>query len=271
MRIRTIAILIALFALSPLAPAQTTRPATSPALRVEAADQPTPKVTRRGAPDTGFMRLHAAYVAKAKAGGIDLYMEGDSITDFWEHKHKANWQRAFAGWKAADFGISGDRTQHVLWRIENGELEGVNPKVIVLMIGTNNLPANTVYGANTVDETFDGVKAIVAKMQELAPAAHILVLGVFPREDKPLGDKIKALNDKIATLDDGKLVKYLNINDHFTNADGKLLPGVMLKDKLHPDEKGYDAWAAAIRPQLTEWLGPPVTAAAPAGGAGTGQ
>jgi lysophospholipase L1-like esterase len=234
-----------------------TLPTTQPSLRSEPADQPAVKVGRRGTPDAGFMRLHTEYVAKAKAGNIDLYLEGDSITDFWQHRHLSNWNRNFAGWRAADFGISGDRTEHVLWRLDNGELDGVNPKAIVLLIGTNNLPANAVYAANTVQDTFAGVKAVVAKLQEKAPQAHILLLAVFPREDKPLADKIAALNTMIATLDDGKLVKFFNINEQFTDADGKLLPGVMLRDKLHPDDKGYDLWAAAMRPVLTQWLGPP--------------
>jgi lysophospholipase L1-like esterase len=243
-----------------------TLPSTQPALRSEPADQPVVKVGRRGMPDATFMRLHNQYVAKAKAGNIDLYMEGDSITDFWQHRHAKNWDRNFAGWRAADFGISGDRTEHVLWRLENGELDGVNPKAIVMLIGTNNLPANAVYGANTVEDTFGGVKAIVEKLKEKAPQAHILLLAVFPREDKPLADKIAALNTMIATLDDGKQVKFFNINEQFTDADGKLLPGVMLRDHLHPDEKGYDIWADAMRPILVQWLGPPVpaTAAPPA-------
>jgi lysophospholipase L1-like esterase len=236
--------------------AQTTQPATRPALRWEAADQPVAKVGRNGVLDRTFMLLHADYVAKAKAGNIDLYLLGDSITDFWQHRHKANWDKNFAGWRAADFGIGGDHTEHVLWRIENGELDGVTPKAIVLLIGTNNLPGNATFAANTVAQTFSGVKAIVAKLREKQPQAHILVLAVFPREDKPLADKIKALNDLLATLDDGKQVKFLNINDQFTDKDGKLLPGVMLKDKLHPDDKGYDLWAAAMRPTLTQWLGP---------------
>jgi lysophospholipase L1-like esterase len=250
-------VLIGCLALPAVVRAQTTRPATRPALRSEAADQPQPKVGRGGAPDTGFMRQHSQYVAKAKAGNIDLYMLGDSITDFWEHRHQANWDKNFAGWRAGDFGISGDRTEHVLWRIENGELDGVTPKAIVLLIGTNNLASNTNFAANTVDQDFAGVTAIVRKLQEMQPQAHILLLAVFPREDKPLDDAINSLNSKLATLDDGKQVKFLNINDQFTDKDGKLLPGVMLKDKLHPDNKGYDLWAAAIRPTLLQWLGPP--------------
>jgi lysophospholipase L1-like esterase len=257
--LRAVALIVLLASLAPRLYAQSTRPA----LRAESATQPVFKVGRNGMADPGFMKLHAQYVAQAKAGNIDLYMEGDSITDFWEHRHPMNWAKNFAGWRAADFGISGDRTEHVLWRLENGELDGVNPKVIVLLIGTNNLPSNTVYAANTVDDTFAGIQAILAVLKEKAPNAHILVLAVFPREDKPLGDKIAALNEKIATLDDGKLVKYLNINDRFTDKNGKLLPGVMLKDNLHPADKGYDLWAAAIRPTLTDWLGPPAAPSIP--------
>jgi lysophospholipase L1-like esterase len=234
-------------------------------LRFEAADQPHQKVGANGNPDAGFIRLHNQYVAQAKAGNIDLYMLGDSITDFWLHTHKANWDKNFGGWKVGDFGISGDRTQHVLWRLDNGELDGVTPKVIVLLIGTNNLPANTVYQANTEEDTFKGYKAIVDKLKEKEPQAHILLMGVFPREDprysaeilKTLSAEIKILNDQIATLADGTQIKYLNINDKYTDKDGKLIPGVMQpRDRLHPTDQGYDIWADAMRPILTEWLGP---------------
>jgi lysophospholipase L1-like esterase len=245
----------------PLAP--TTRLVTP--LRVEAPDQPRPKVGANGNADTGFLNLHAAYVAKAKAGNIDLYMLGDSITDFWEHNHKSDWDKNFAGWKAGDFGISGDRTQHVLWRLDNGELDGVAPKVIVLLIGTNNLPNNRVYAANSVEDTFKGYQAIVDKLREKQPQAHLLLMGVFPREDnaytpeaiKKINEEIKSLNEMIATLADGMQIKYLNINDKFTGPDGKLLPNVMQpRDHLHPTDAGYDIWADAMRPILTGWLGP---------------
>jgi lysophospholipase L1-like esterase len=226
-------------------------------LRVEAPDRPAAKVTRTGEPDAGFMGRHDEYVDKARAGNIDLYMLGDSITDFWQNRHKSNWDAHLGGWKSADFGISGDRTQHVLWRINNGELDGVKPKVIVLLIGTNNLASNTVFAENSVDDTAKGVKAIVDTLKEKQPQAHILLMGVFPREDKPLNDKVDALNARISSLDDGRQVKYLNINASFTDSHGKLLKGVMLRDNLHPDDKGYDLWAAAITPLLIEWLGPP--------------
>jgi lysophospholipase L1-like esterase len=241
-------------------PTAATRPA--PVLRFEAPDVATPKVTRTGQPDAGFMRLHNQYVAQAKAGNIDLYMLGDSITDFWQHRHKANWDKSFAGWKAADFGISGDRTQHVLWRLQNGELEGVTPKVIVLLIGTNNLPQNAVYTENTVADAAKGVKAIVDLLKEKEPQAHILLMAVFPRGDKavsstPLSDRVNELNGMIANLDDGKQVKFLNINNQLADTDGKLIPGVMMADNLHPSDKGYALWSEAMRPMLTEWLGAP--------------
>jgi len=259
--IKTAMIAIALTLVPVLSFAQnapTSRPA--PALKSEAPDVPIEKVAAGGRPDTGFMRLHNQYVADAKKGNIDLYMLGDSITDFWQHNHKANWDRNLGGFKAGDFGISGDRTEHVLWRIENGELDGVTPKAIVLLIGTNNLPANTVYTANTVEGTFKGVKAIVDKLKEKQPQAHILLLAVFPRADTRYGDqtlKVNALNKLLPQLDDGKQVKFMNINDKFADPDGKLIPGVLLSDNLHPSDRGYDLWASAIRPTLIEWLGEP--------------
>ncbi|HVX86466.1 MAG TPA: GDSL-type esterase/lipase family protein [Phycisphaerae bacterium] len=229
--------------------------ASADGLRVEPADQPVLKVTRSGAPDTGFMRMHEQYVQKAKAGGIDLYMLGDSIIDFWQHRHGSDWDKHFANDHAGDFGISGDRTEHVLWRIDNGELDGLHPKAIVLLIGTNNLASNAVFAADSVDETYAGIKAILDDLRRRSPDSHILLMAVFPREDKPLDGEIDQLNKKLPALADGEHIRFLNINDQLTDSTGKLLPGVMLRDRLHPDDKGYDIWAKAMQPLLAQWLG----------------
>jgi lysophospholipase L1-like esterase len=241
------------------------RPAHSPETGiVEAADSPSPvRANPSGAVNRGWIRRHEQFVQKAKAGGIDLYMEGDSITDFWQGRFRANWEKNLGGWKPGDFGISGDRTQNVLYRIDNGEFDGVHPKVVVLLIGTNNLASNATYGENTVDDTARGVKAVVEDIEKKAPDAKILLIGIFPRNDPPpkarpdINKRIDQVNAQIAKLDDGKRVRYLNFNDKLADKDGKLFPGVMGRDNLHPTDKGYQIWADAMRPILTEWLGAP--------------
>src|SRR5207237_1337936 len=153
------------------------------------------------------------------------------------------WQRFYAPRNPANFGIGGDRTQHVLWRIENGEVEGIKPKVAVLMIGTNNSRDNT------ADEIADGIKAIVRRLQEKLPDTKILLLAVFPRGEKPgaTRDKLNEVNEKIASLGDGTRVTYLDIGKHFLNEDGTISKEIM-PDFLHLSPKGYRIWADAIEP-----------------------
>ncbi|HEY4329834.1 MAG TPA: GDSL-type esterase/lipase family protein [Phycisphaerae bacterium] len=261
------------------APAPTTSPATASAKVNEPADKPTPRL-RNGTTDNGWIGIHNRLVTTAKGGNIDLYFEGDSITDYWGRNsaaqpYKGNFDKHFAGWNAGDFGVAADRTEHVLWRITNGELDGVKPKVIVLLIGTNNLPKDQgVYAPKTPAEDAAGVKAILDVMRQKQPQAKILLISVFPREDKisaanpdykeDLKPKVKELNALLAKFDDGKQIKFLDIYGKFLDAEGKLLPGTFA-DRLHPTEKGYDIWAEAMDPILTEWLGPRAsTANAPA-------
>ncbi|HVT81650.1 MAG TPA: GDSL-type esterase/lipase family protein [Phycisphaerae bacterium] len=252
-----------------------TAPASAPApTAVAKVNQPADRpATRTG----GWSGIHNRLVALAKGGNIDLYFEGDSITDYWgrdnrpdtSHPFKESFQKYFGGWKAANFGVAADRTENVLWRITNGELDGVKPKVIVLLIGTNNLPKDMQnYLPKTPAEDAAGVKAILEVMKEKQPQAKILLMSVFPREDKinasnpeyreDLNPKIKELNALLAKFDDGKQIKFLDIYDKFLGPDGKLLPGTFT-DRLHPSMKGYDIWAQAMLPILTEWLGPPAT------------
>jgi lysophospholipase L1-like esterase len=245
-------------------------PAAPPASRpVPLVEDPTkPSAARSnasGAINNGWLNTHNRFVATAKAGGIDLYMEGDSITDFWKGRFAANWNQNLGPWKPGDFGISGDRTQNVLYRIANGELDGVNPKVIVLLIGTNNLASNATYGINTVDDTVKGIKAVMEALHEKAPQAKLLVIGVMPRNDGPpkapadIWSNIGKVNAALAKFADGKTIKFLDLNDKLADKDGKLLPGVMGTDNLHPSDKGYQIWADAMKPILTEWLGEPKT------------
>ena len=194
---------------------------------------------------------HDGFVAIAKKGDIDLLFQGDSITDGWRGGGKKVWDENFAPLKAANFGIGGDRTQHVLWRIQNGELEGIKPKLCVLMIGTNN-------GGDSKEDVALGITTIVKEMQKLQPEMKILLLGIFPRGSKANdGGRAKnnQVNEIIAKLDDGgKTVKYMDIGDKFLDEKKDMSKEVMY-DYLHPTGKGYQIWAEAILPTVKEMMG----------------
>ena len=215
--------------------------------------------------DPNSLVAHSQLLGKAKQAEIEVYFEGDSITRRWGALDwpdlLANWKLNFSGWNAADFGWGADRTQNILWRLEHGELDGVKPKVVVLLAGTNNLgnAAGQIAVGAEADEITRGLQAIVSVIQTKAPAATIIVMGIFPRNDNmalmPVIDKI---NSNLSRLADGHRVQYLNINDQLADGKGKLFEGMMnAEDKLHPTIKAYQVWADALKPVLTELLGPP--------------
>jgi lysophospholipase L1-like esterase len=210
--------------------------------------------------DKGWTNRHERFVERAGKGGVDVLFLGDSITQGWEGSGKDVWKESIAPLKAANFGIGGDRTQHVLWRITEGkELEGIHPKAAVLMIGTNNV------GSNSAEQIAEGVAAIVKELRKQRPDMQILLLGVFPRAGKripreateakadELQPKIKDINKSLAKLDDGKKVHYLDIGGQFLEKDGALSKAVM-PDYLHLSKKGYEIWAKAITPSLEKML-----------------
>jgi len=221
-------------------------------------DPATNSALRPGPRDANWVKRHEGFVEIAKQGGVDVLFLGDSITDFWRNRGKAVWEKNYGALHAANFGISGDRTQHVLWRMANGELDGLNPRAIVLMIGTNNtgFEADKVTPRNTPAEAAEGVKAIVRGLRAKFPATKILLLAVFPRGEKPDNPQrlqVAAINAVIAKLDNGRSVRYLDIGPKFLAADGTL-PKDVMPDFLHPNEKGYEIWAAAIKEPLAELL-----------------
>ena len=227
-----------------------------PITPVGPADQPAARND-----DATWVSKHTELVEKAKRDNIDLYFEGDSITRRWEATHNANWDQNFGGWRAADFGAGGDRTQNVLYRIEHGELDGVNPKVIVLLIGTNNVGFVPVKGSDEalVEDITKGIKACLDVFQQKAPKAKILLMGITPRNTNgstALMPTINKINQRIAKFANNKRIKYLNINDTLADNDGKLYEG-MTDDGLHLTDKGYQIWADAMKPLLIKWLGPP--------------
>lgn len=225
------------------------------------ADQPAPRT------DKNSQIAHEQLLAKAKQGRIDIYFEGDSITRRWGALDYpdllANWKKNFFGWNAADFGWGADRVQNILWRLENGELDGVRPKVIVLLAGTNNVgnrvpPEGIDSAAANITK---GLDAVVRVMRAKAPDAVIILMGIFPRNDNmAVMPEIDRINSNLARMADGRKIRYLNINDQLGGQDGKLHDGMMNeRDKLHPLLKGYQVWADALKPIFTELLGPPAS------------
>ena len=207
----------------------------------------------------GFMRRHTNFVEIAKKGHIDALFLGDSITDFWRSNPPNGGNQVFSNYfaklRTANFGIAGDTTQGVLWRLQNGEGQGYSPKVIMLMIGTNNTGRKG-QGGNSAPEIAEGIEAVVAELRKDFPKAKILLLAIFPR-DKP-GDlsraKIADVNQRIGGLSDFKHVFYYDIGAKFLDDDGNFLPHVFRTDNLHPAEPGYVIWAEAVKDRLADLM-----------------
>ncbi len=225
--------------------------------RPPAADQPVPRT------DSNSQLAHRQMVKNLKKGRIDVYFVGDSITRRWRAtdypQFLANWTKNFHGWNAANFGWGGDTIGNILWRLQNGELEGVHPRVIVLLAGTNNIGQVPASDARVAD-VVKGIKALLDTLRKKAPRATIIVMGILPRNDSRRFPAVMAsiarINEKIAKLADGKTIRYLNINDKLADRNGKLFEG-MTVDRLHLSLKGYQVWADALKPVLKELLGPP--------------
>ena len=224
----------------------------------EPADRAAPRT------DQNSLTAHAQLLEKARAGGIDVYFIGDSITRRWGATDYpdllANWRQNFFGWNAGNFGWGADRTQHILWRLEHGELDGVNPRVIVIQAGTNNIGAQP-HGADAVAEITRGLTAILGLCRQKAPRATVILTAIFPRNDNMAAmPDIDQVNANLARLADGRSVRYLNVNDKLAGKDGRLFAGMMNeRDKLHPTLQGYQVWADGLKPLLTELLGPPAS------------
>jgi lysophospholipase L1-like esterase len=200
--------------------------------------------------DANWTKRHDGFVEISKKGGVDFLLLGDSITDGWRGKGKGVYAEFFEPLKAANFGIGGDRTQHVLWRLQNGELDGITPKLCMLMIGTNN-------GKDSAEDVAAGITSIVNEIHKKSPSTKVLLLGIFPRGEKPNAGREK--NDKVNTIvqkldDGGKAVKYLDIGGKFLAEDKSISKDIM-PDFLHLSEGGYKIWADAVLPAVKEMLG----------------
>lgn len=228
-----------------------------PALIEVREPRPNSAVVPRLAPF--FRQKHDANIAVAKEGTAEVLFMGDSITDFWRNQTgpfagKPVFDKQFGQWKVANFGIAGDTTQGVLFRLQNGEGEGFAPKAVMLMIGTNNT------GTNTGPEIAEGIGAVVLELQKRFPNAKILLLAVFPRgaPNDPVREKIDEINRIIAKLNDGKRVWFLDIGAKFLDQN-RAIPQDVMSDALHPSPKGYEIWAEAVKETLTKLMDHPAS------------
>lgn len=195
---------------------------------------------------------HKEKLQRIQQGNVDLLMIGDSITQGWENEGKAAWEKFYAGRNAVNLGYGGDRTENVLWRLQHGEVDGINPRVAVLMIGTN----NTGHRLERPEFTANGIKTILQELRTRLPETKILLLGIFPRDEKPDAEMRQInnrINDIIKTYADNQHIFYLNINERFLAADGTLSREVM-PDLLHLNESSYAVWAEAMEPTLVKLL-----------------
>lgn len=199
-----------------------------------------------------WMPRHNETLERIKQGNVDLIFIGDSITHGWEGEGKAVWQQYYAKRNAVNLGFSGDQTQHVLWRLDNGEIAVISPKLAVLMIGTNNSNGSD----NTAQQIGEGIIAICQKLRTDLPNTKILILSIFPRSEKPSAQRQKnAEASRLAsTIADNNWIYYMDINDKFLNKDGTL-PKDIMPDYLHPNAKGYQIEAEAIEPMIAKLMG----------------
>lgn len=195
---------------------------------------------------------------KAGHGDFDFVLIGDSITDGWP-KRGADTYARFAPWKPLDLGVSGETTEEVLWRLQNGELEGIHPKVVMIMIGTNNIGH---FADEKPEWVAAGVRKIIETVRAKQPQAKILLLAIFPREATPQGrnrNRVAETNRLLPAMADGKNVFFLDIGQKFLDPQGNLSPDIM-PDGLHPNAKGYQIWLDAVGTVLEKLMGSPLEA-----------
>ncbi len=192
----------------------------------------------------GWIERHESMNAKAKQGNIDLIYIGDSIVQRYEGVGKPVWDHYYAPRNALNLGISGDRTQHVIWRLDHGNIDGIHPKLAIVMIGQNN------GGHNTASEIAEGVREVVQRIRTKLPDTKILLLGIFQRREKPTPERavLAEANEMIARLSDSS-VTYIDINSIFVQPDGTI-PASLMPDFEHPSELGFQRWAEAIESKV---------------------
>ncbi len=231
--------------------AQNSAPSAALAVRQNVALIP---VSRTGA----ITNRQSQVLARAKnaPGVYDIEFIGDSITQGWESRGSNVWNEFYGSRKVINMGVSGDRTEHVLWRFEQGQLDGIKAKVAVVMIGTNNSNKNK-DGMDMYSDTdiLEGVTAIVNEIRRRQPDTKIILLGIFPRAKtfSSQRGRLLEINQALAKLDDGQHIFYLDFGSQLIEKDGTISKDIM-PDALHPNDAGYRIWAKAIEPKLKELL-----------------
>jgi lysophospholipase L1-like esterase len=197
----------------------------------------------------GWMERHESMNAKARQGKVDLIYIGDSIVQRYEGVGKPIWDHYYAPRNALNLGISGDRTQHVIWRLDHGNIEGITPKLAIVMIGQNN------GGHNTATEIAEGVTEVVKRIRTKLPKTKILLLGIFQRREKPTPERaaLAEANQIISKLANSSIT-YMDINSVFVQPDGTI-PASLMPDYEHPSEFGFKRWAEAIETKVAELIG----------------
>lgn len=241
---------------APVVPQVTAPPATNPPAAIVPRENPAiiPVPRTGGATNRQSQVLQRA---KDNPGPCDIAFIGDSITQGWENAGKNVWTSYYGNRKCLNFGVGGDRTEHVLWRFENGQLDGIKPKAAVLMIGTNNSNKNKDGSEQYSEgEILEGVLAIVKQIRTRLPETKLLVVGIFPRAKtfSAQRGKLLQINQALAKVADGQMIHYIDFGSQLIEADGSLSKEIM-PDALHLSERGYTIWAEAIEPKLKELLG----------------
>jgi hypothetical protein len=197
------------------------------------------------------LERHAQFLERGRQGEIDLLFLGDSITDRWPRVGEQSWLK-LAAYKPANFGVEAECTEHLLWRIEHGELEGISPKVVVVLIGTNNV---FYFPDEKPEWAASGVEKIVSEIRKRSPASKVLLFGIFPRGEKGsrLRNTITEINGKLQHLDNGAEMRFADIGAQFLDADGNI-PADIMPDKVHPSAKGYALWERSLETMLPELL-----------------
>ena len=200
--------------------------------------------------NASWIQRHELMNRQAQKGHIDLIYVGDSIVEHYNKQGKEVWAHYYAGRNALNLGISGDRTEHVLWRLDHGNIEGITPKLAIIMIGQNN------GGHNTAEEIAEGVTAVVQRLRAKLPGTKILLLAIFQRREKPTPERavLDKANEIVSKLADGKTVYYMDINHIYVQPDGSI-PKSLMYDFEHPTPLGHKVWAEAIEPKVAELMG----------------
>ena len=215
--------------------------------RTPAAVAPIPQT------DAWWMTQHEHALARIRQGNIDLVMIGDSITQGWGNEGRRVWDTYYGHRRAVNLGFNGDRTEHVLWRLDHGEIDGMSPKLAVLMIGTNNTGAHH----DPPEETAAGVHAILTTLRTRLPATKILLLGLFPRTasaDDPIRRINGTVNDHLRAYADNQHIFFMDLSRHFLDVRGRLSQDLM-PDFVHPNEHGYQVWADGMEDMIKRLLG----------------